>query len=488
MRYSHLCARTLRAAPAGVTRPAEQLALRAALVRKLDSGEWVFLPLGARVLARMQTRVRAHFAPLHAQEILLPRNAIADAIRAVARGAQSFRDLPATLYAFTAHPPALDLFHLGGTDSTPIQDCLVQLLRDAGLSWRAGDGAFFVESDNGDARLLACPACGAMAAESLAPRAQDAPSTDARLPIEEMETPNCSTIESLAQFLNIPTRQTAKAMFYVADGALLFAVIRGDLTVSEAKLRRALGISSLRLATEDEIKSVGAVPGYASPLGLKGVRVVADTSVAAARNLVAGVNRAGYHLKNTNLPRDYTPEHVIDFAQVRAGDLCWNCGAALAESAGFQVLVFQSIESDLKYLTENGTNAPLGITRYHLDLQTLFFAMLDRNRDDKGILFPRAFAPFDVHLVALNVDKPEVAPAAMRVCGELESRGLAVLYDDRAESAGVKFNDADLIGCPVRVVISPRALAQNAAEVKRRAEQGARVVKLDEVGSVIGKW
>ncbi len=143
---------------------------------------------------------------------------------------------------------------------------------------------------------------------------------------------------------------------------------------------------------------------------------------------------------------------------------------------------------NLKYLTENGTNAPLGITRYHLDLQTLFFAMLDRNRDDKGILFPRAFAPFDVHLVALNVDKPEVAPAAMRVCGELESRGLAVLYDDRAESAGVKFNDADLIGCPVRVVISPRALAQNAAEVKRRAEQGARVVKLDEVGSVIGKW
>jgi prolyl-tRNA synthetase len=309
------------------------------------------------------------------------------------------------------------------------------------------------------------------------------------LPVEEVETPHCATIESLAQFLNIPTRQTAKAMFYVADDQLLFAVLRGDLAVSEAKLVRALGISKLRFATDDEIRWVGAVPGYASPVGLQRVRVVADESIVAARNLVAGANRAGYHLKNTNVPRDYQPERVVDFAQVRAGDSCWHCGKPLEAGAGFVVVSAQVIadeqQDEFKYLDENGRAAPFGIAHWRLDLHAAFLALLDAHHDDKGILFPPALAPFDVHLVALNADKPEVVQAIARLHDELEARGIAVLCDDRLESAGVKFNDADLIGVPLRVTVGPRTLAQESAEIKLRAEKEARIVRLDQVVSEI---
>ncbi len=312
---------------------------------------------------------------------------------------------------------------------------------------------------------------------------------EAILPLQEIETPHSDTIEGLAQFLNVPTSRTAKAVFYSSGDRIIFAVIRGDLQIDESKVKRILAVDTLRWATNEEIASVGAVPGYASPVGTRGALIIVDDSITNSPNLVAGANKAGYHLLNTNVSRDYKPDYVADIALARAGDHAPVGGGTLSVLKGAGLgRISLPWSLDANYLDVNGKAQKQFAVSLELDLGAILLAHIASHRDDKGILWTRPLAPFDVHIVALNADKPEVAAALEQVDDAVALAGLESFLDDRSESAGIKFNDADLLGMPLRITVGPKTIAQNGVEIKARNESGVRIVMLQELNAELNKW
>ncbi|NNJ12605.1 proline--tRNA ligase [Chloroflexales bacterium ZM16-3] len=307
--------------------------------------------------------------------------------------------------------------------------------------------------------------------------------------MEEIATPSTATIADLAALMDVPESATAKAVFFdTPERGLVFAVIRGDLEVSEDKLRAVARVSELRPASAEQIAAAGAVAGYASPVGLAvaegdgpGVFVVADLSVAeGAGGLVAGANRAGYHLRNVAYGRDWRATAVADIAAVRAGDPCARCGAPLSLDRGVEIgHIFKLGDRYTRavgatYLDEAGAARPVVMGSYGIGVERLIQIIIEQHHDEAGIVWPASVAPADVHLMALGKGEAPKA-AAEELMGELEAAGLRVIYDDRSESAGVKFNDADLIGLPVRLVVSDRLLAAGELELKPR---GGAAIKL----------
>jgi prolyl-tRNA synthetase len=344
---------------------------------------------------------------------------------------------------------------------------------NAGYMGGWGSHEFMLESDAGEDILLVCGSCGYAANQEVATQQHQFPA-EQPLPMEEVETPDSKTIAAVAAYLGVETSQTAKAVFYDADGTFVFVVIRGDLDVNEVKLRDVLGATNLRAATEEEILRTGAVPGYASPVGLEGVTVVADLS-AQAPNLVAGANKIGYHLVNVNLGRDYQAAMVVDIAMAKAGAACPECGQPLEERHGIEVgNIFKlgykySAALDAKFLDEQGNEQLMIMGSYGIGLGRLLAAVAEHYHDDNGLILPASIAPFDVHVVVLGASD-EVQAARTALQDALDSAGLEALVDDREESAGIKFNDADLIGIPWRITVSPRALKAGGYEVKQRSE------------------
>ena len=335
-------------------------------------------------------------------------------------------------------------------------------LAQLGLNfWGKVDG--FYPTAIGDADWLHCPACGFAAPLGLAPVKKTVFAADeAPAPTEKVLTPNCPTIESLAAFLNLPPQKTAKALMLVrkSDAQFIFVVIRGDQTLSEAKLTALVG--DFRLATEAEIRAVNAVPGYASPVGVQNALIVVDDLIPASPNLVAGANEAGYHLKNVNCGRDYQPDLVADLTLAAAGELCVPCGGPLEASRGW-VLAWDGV----------------------YDFENMLFALAETYHDEKGLTLPAAAAPFDIYLLQVPGKTLDTRPAAEELYQNLTASGLSVFFDDRDERAGVKFNDADLLGCPVRVTVGERGLQNGMVELKKRTAAENQTVALAEVASKI---
>lgn len=335
--------------------------------------------------------------------------------------------------------------------------------------------------------FVRCQGCDYTAILPAARMAEPLPEEAEELPLEEVATPGAETIAALAEFLHVPAQRTLKVVFYTVRGRVVCVAIRGDRTVDEAKLAHVLGSADFYPSTEDELAAVGTVGGYGSPIGLRGVRVIADRTVAAARNLVAGANKAGYHVRNVNTPRDFQIDLVADLARVEDGDRCPRCGGRLALQAGIELARAAMPGSRLSealnvtFLDEQGQARPLFLATCSLGLDRLLAAILEMHHDEQGIVWPPACAPYHVHLLGLNLNMTEVAEQAESLYRDLQARGVAVLYDDRQVSAGVKFNDADLIGLPLRVTVSPRSLQQGGVEVKRRAQQERRVLAFEEL-------
>lgn len=333
-------------------------------------------------------------------------------------------------------------------------------------------------------------------------------------PLEEVATPGAATIADLTALLGLPASRTAKAVLLMAElpapaggvdgrgeadwnGAperLIFAVVRGDADLNEAKLANALGARRLRPATEEEIRRVGAEPGYASPIGIdrSAATVIVDDAVAATPNLVAGANRAGYHLLNTNHGRDYRADLVADLVAVNAGDPCPECGAPLRAERGVEVgNIFKlgtrySERLGVGFLDEQGRRRPFVMGSYGIGPARLMACLAELHHDEHGPLWPAAVAPFDAVIAALSGSGgPEVSAAAEGLYAELGRAGLEVLLDDRRERPGVKFADADLIGAPWRVTVSARGLGEGYVELKRRGAAEVRRVALEEVRRVL---
>jgi len=345
----------------------------------------------------------------------------------------------------------------------------------------------------GEDTLLLCDACGYSANRQIAVFRKAPAETEAPKPLEKVSTPHCSTIEDLANLLSVPTTRTAKAVFMIAtvsDGVayrelFIFAVVRGDLEVNEAKLANALSgagfgtVISFRPATEEEIRATGAEPGYASPIGLgensRRMVVIADDSVTASPNLVAGANQAGYHLLNTNYGRDYTAQIVTDIASADEGASCPNCGAAMRTSRGVEVgNIFKlgtrySEALGCSFLDENGEKKPVIMGSYGIGVGRLLACVAEEHHDERGLCWPASVAPYPAHIVVLGGKSGQPEVVAEGLYNQLVGAGLEPLYDDRPESPGVKFMDADLIGIPLRLTIGERSLKNGGVEFKPRS-------------------
>ena len=329
----------------------------------------------------------------------------------------------------------------------------------------------------GEDTLMVCPSCGFRANRQVAAFRRDVPEAEELLPAEEVATPGTSTIEALARLLDVPQSRTAKAVFMVAEindeeQKLVFAVIRGDLEVNETKLANAIGARALRPARTEEIAAVGAVPGYASPAGLSGVEIIADLSIESSPNLVAGANREGYHMRNVNYGRDFTAHTVTDIAAAEAGHPCPECGDPLESHRGvelgniFKLGTRYSQSMDCYFLDEDGKRKPVIMGSYGIGVGRLLASVAEAFNDEAGLRWPVSVSPYSVHLVALKGGIEE----ADALYAELEAAGIDVLYDDRGESPGVMFNDADLLGFPVRLTVSKRSLEAQSVETKLRHE------------------
>jgi prolyl-tRNA synthetase len=318
----------------------------------------------------------------------------------------------------------------------------------------------FFPTPSGRVDLLKCNKC------DYADRVETAIAQYHFVPVHEMRslekvyTPECSTIEALAKLLHIETSGTAKAMMFVrkADEKFVFIVLRGDTQLNLHKLTQHIG--DVRPATIEEIQATGAAPGYASPIGIKNALVIVDSLIPRATNLVAGANEPGYHLLNTNYGRDYSADMVLDLVQVEEGDICAACENSTLDLQKAEMLV-----------TETG----------ECDFNNILLALAETHHDEKGLTLPHPAAPFDVYLMHVPGKELDTRAKAEEIYNTLQKDGISVLFDDRNERAGVKFNDADLIGCPVRMTVGEKGLKEGMVELKPRKVKENQLVPLDEI-------
>ena len=553
MLVSRLFPGTLRQAPAVAETPGYALLLRAGLVRALGNGSFLWLPYGQEVRRRFLAGVERRLEEMGAQQLTsgplfaeaAEISALLDAVpglRLRARGGQllfapgtgllllvhllqhelrSHRWLPLTFYdvRFRLSDERSGSALLGTTQGLVVEAVTLcsgseelslavgslrrlveETLGECGLQTVIaetavepggfGGSAWLAPDLPGGRVLLQCAACGYAAEVEVAVRGKEALSDEELLPLEEVATPDCHTIAALAEYLGVPKERTAKAVFRMAGERFLFAIVRGDMEVNEAKLARLVGAHELRPAQEAEIAALGASPGYASPIGIRrsapeaGIRqvlVVVDDVVPRSPNLVAGANREDTHLRNVNYGRDYVADIVGDIALARAGDPCSRCGAPLQQTEA-ALLARTWVPGDawaeaLTFQDAAGQTRPLLLACAEVEIDRAIAACAEQHHDVAGICWPAAVAPYAVYLVVLG-EGEEIAAVGEELLRNLQAAGVRVLFDNRDESAGVKLTDADLLGAPLRVTVSRRALAAGGVEVKRREQprEAARIV------------
>jgi prolyl-tRNA synthetase len=551
MRISRLFGKTLREVPADADTISHQYLVRAGMVSQLTSGVYSVLPLGRRVLTKIENIIRDESDKAGGQEVTLPvlhpvelwqksgrETVLGDVLfhlkdrrahglvlaptheevstELISHNVQSYRDLPLRpyqlqtklrdeprprggllrvreftmhdLYSFDVDEKGLDASYekLRQAYSNIFSRCGLNTLlveADSGAIGGKDSYEFMLVAESGEDEIIFCQGCRFAANVEKMISLKAKPLPEAALPLEEVPTPGLSSIEEIARFLKVPAEHTLKVVLYTADDKLVMAVIRGDREINEIKLKKVLRCNELRLATEGEVQAAGIVPGFVSPVGLKAsVEIVADDSVAEGVNYVAGANRKDFHLKNVRVGRDFSLSAVQDIAKARPGDPCPKCGGTLASVRGievghiFKLGTIYSEKMGARFIDENGQSRPCVMGTYGIGVGRLMAAAIEQYHDDKGIIWPVSIAPYHVHLCGLFMDNPQVIEAAEKLYRDLQEAGLEVLFDDRLESPGVKFNDADLIGIPFRLTVSPRTLQGQSLEFKRRSDKGKATV------------
>lgn len=535
IRLSRLLWQTLREAPADAETPGYTFLRRAGYVRPLTNGVLAEYPPGRRMRLRLEAALREMLATWEAAEVaILPcAPSATEEMLALARHAlHSYRDMPRLFFHFAARRYAdarpgwgwlrarervgLELLALEADE--PDARARAETWRAAWLAWSAqmgvsamltvrtavaaGDGeahAFVALFPDGDETLLMCPACGDVATRQVATFRKPEPPAESAQPLQKVATPGTNTIASLAAFLDVPPSRTAKVVFFTGQPAdadeekLVMALVRGDMDVEPQKVARAAGMKTLRAATADEIRAVGAEPGFASPIGIQREQavVVVDDLVAQSPNLVSGANEPDAHFLNVNVGRDYTPDVIADIAAAGEGAPCAVCGAPLRLAHGLEMGRVELLGASLPeragvaFLTKEGTPRTPFLVRTWLDIHRMMGVLAEQHHDAHGLCLPPAVAPYDVYLVRLGHNDPDVEAVAEQVAATLVQSGLYVLDDDRDVRAGVKFNDADLVGAPVRLTVGAKALKRGGVEMKVRTHEDVRLVSPEGVGEAV---
>ncbi len=406
------------------------------------------------------------------------------------------------LYSFDADYEGLDVSYRKMADAyraifTRCGLRFIVIQADSGAIGGKDSQEFLAITEAGEDDAMMCDTCDYAANREKAEFVRSELPREEEAAQEEVYTPDCKSISDLAAFLHIPEAKTIKSVCYVAGGRMVIAAVRGDLEINEVKLSNALyraGINAadMHLATPEELAEAGIVAGYTSPIGKdERVYIVADTSLKLGNNFVAGANRADYHLKNVNYPRDFRVDDWEDIASAFTGAVCVRCGGTLRAIRGSEVgHIFKlgtkySELFDATYLDAEGVAHPMLMGCYGIGVGRIMATAVEQSHDEKGIIWPFSIAPYHVDLVGLDLEKEENRQAAEQLYADLQAAGVEVIYDDRAETAGVKFNDADLLGYPIRAVISKRSLKNGGVEIKLRSQKESRVVPLAEAVQVI---
>jgi prolyl-tRNA synthetase len=321
-------------------------------------------------------------------------------------------------------------------------------------------------------------------------------SKDAELELEKVHTPGKESIDEVAEFLGLKAENTGKVVFYQDEqGKLICAMIRGDFEVNESKLQNHVQAAELNFAIDEAIRKAGCEPGFASPMSVKSdeIRIVVDRSIVESSNLVVGANEPDYHYKNFNFARDLGEAEIVDIATVRNGDPCPLTGEPLQELRGIEVgNIFQlgtkySKAMNCTYLDQNGKSQTMIMGCYGIGVGRSMASVIEQSNDRWGPIWPITIAPYELQLCALNPKRDGVGEAAEQVYNELVEAGIEVLFDDRGEKAGFMFNDADLVGIPFRIIMSPKTLAAGVVEFKRRGEKDAQLIKLVELADFVAE-
>ena len=562
MRWSEALIPTHKEDPSDAETTSHRLMLRAGLGRKLTSGVYNYMPLGWRVMRRVETIVREEMNRIGAQEMLMSvvcpaelwresgrwdvygkelwrvkdRNGreftlgptheeiVTDIVRNEVR---SYRELPMTLYQIqTKFRDELrprfgvvrareflmkDAYSFHGSEESldetyrAVCDAYSKIFDRCGLTYRpveAATGAiggthsheFMVLSDTGESEIIVCD-CGYAATDERAEGSVVPVQTDEKLmDMEPIDTPGMKTIEEVSGFLGVEPWRLVKTILYVADGKPVATLVRGDREINEAKLALALGAEVVEPAAPDVIERVTGAPiGFAGPIGLVGVELIADHSVQPLTNAVVGGNRADVHIRNVNPERDLGEVSFRDIVLIRKGDRCPRCDGTVNSFRGIEVSqAFKlgtkySVSMKATYLDKDGVAKPFIMGCYGLGVSRTVAAIIEQHNDDDGIAWPAAVAPFDVQILAINVKSDEIRSTAERLYDELSELGFEVLYDDRDESPGAKFKDADLVGIPLRVTVGDRGLKKSVVEARVRKTGEQSEIPLDRAAEAIAE-
>ena len=563
MRATRFFISTLKEAPSEAEVISHKLMLRAGLIKRLTSGVYTWMPLGLRVLRKVETIIREEMNASGAIELSMPavqpaelwlesgrwqqygpellrlkdrhdrdfcfgpthEEVISDVVR---REVKSYRQLPLNFYQIQTKfrdeiRPRFGVmrgrefvmkdaysFHCdkGSLDVTyqAMYDCYSRIFSRLGLRFRAvaadtgsiggtGSHEFHVLADSGEDAIAFCPASDYAAnvelAEAVAPSATRAPASRS---MEKVATPGVRTMEDVAGFLNVPLTQTVKSVVVDgSDGAPVLLLLRGDHDLNLIKAGKLPQVAQpVTFANTEKIRTAfGAEPGSLGPVGFKG-NVVADRALLACADWITGANETGQHLLGVNPGRDFDEPQYADIRNVVPGDASPDGKGTLEICRGIEVgHIFQlrtkySQALNLTFLDETGQPRIMEMGCYGIGVTRIVAAAIEQNHDERGIIFPRAIAPFDVAIVPIGMNKSAaVREAAEKLYAELTSAGLDVLLDDRNERPGVMFADMELIGVPHRIVVGDRGLKSGEVEYQGRTEKSARNIPLADAARLV---
>jgi prolyl-tRNA synthetase len=406
------------------------------------------------------------------------------------------------LYSFDATQEGLDSNYrtMAQAYSNILTRCglhFVVIHADSGAIGGKASQEFIALTEAGEDEALLCNTCGYAANIEKAEFVRSELNSEPEAALEEVYTPHCTTITDLAALLHMPAAKIMKTVCYVAGDRLVLAVVRGDLEINEVKLANALSragldAAHLHLATPEELEKSALVAGYMSPLNKdERVLIVADPSLKVGNNFVVGANKVDYHVKHVNYPQDVRVDIWEDIASAYEGATCTQCGGALRMVHGSEaghIFKLGTKYSDLfgaTYLDAQGVPHPLLMGCYGMGISRLMALVVEQCHDEKGIIWPLSIAPYQVALLGLDLDQAENRQIADHLYADLIAADIEVLYDDRRETVGVKFHDADLIGLPIRVVVSKRSLKRGGIELKLRCEKESRSVALKDAVQIL---
>ena len=365
---------------------------------------------------------------------------------------------------------------------------------DSGAIGGIDSQEFIFLSEYGEDSILHCSQCGYAANSEKATYAALDNAREPEKDLSDVATPGKETITDLSEFLGVGEQDIAKTVFYKADEKVIFAVVQGDHEVNETKLQNLLNTETLETLTNEQLQTMGLAVGYVSPIGIEDVYTIVDPAVVQSKNMIAGANREGFHLTNVNYGRDWKADLETDITLVKAGDQCPNCPEKLMLRTGielghiFKLGTAYSDTFDVKYLNNQGIEQFAVMGCYGIGVERVLAAIIEANSDEKGIIWPKEITPYQIHIVVINPEDLEIQEVLKKAKEIANDYALTFLIDDRDESPGSKFKDADLLGIPIRLTISPRSLEKGGVEFKSRSEETMHILDLEDALLNTKKW